>query len=104
MGGDIAYGKKLSFVKYFLVTDIDGTLVDGQNTTGLNELKKWIQKNDSDVGFGLASGRNLDLVKKAISEYELPEPDILICSAGSEIFYTPDYEPDKGWESHISYL
>lgn len=104
LGRDLAYGKKLSFVKYFLISDIDGTLVDGENTTGLNELKEWINKNDSDVGFGLASGRNLELVKKAIHEYELPEPDILICSAGSEIFYTPDYEPDKGWESHISYL
>lgn len=102
--GDVAYGKKLSFVKYFLISDIDGTLVDEQQTTGLAELKQWINSNDSDLGFGLASGRNLELVKKAIDDYELPEPDILICSAGSEIFYTPDYEPDKGWESHISYL
>ena len=101
---DIAYGKKLSLVNYFLITDIDGTLVDGGNTTGLNELKQWIYKNDSDIGFGLASGRNLELVNKAIKEYQLPEPDILICSAGSEIFYTPEHEPDKGWESHISYL
>jgi sucrose-phosphate synthase len=104
LGRDIAYGKKLSFVKYFLISDIDGTLVDGQNTTGLAELRQWINNNDDDLGFGLASGRNLELVKKAIQEYDLPEPDILICSAGSEIFYTPDYEPDKGWESHISYL
>ncbi len=102
--GDIAYGKKLSFVKYFLISDIDGTLVDGQKTTGLAELREWIITNDGDLGFGLASGRNLELVKKAIIEYSLPEPDILICSAGSEIFYSPDFEPDKGWESHISYL
>ena len=102
--GDIAYGKKLSFVKYFLISDIDGTLVDGQKTTGLAELREWIITNDGDLGFGLASGRNLKLVKKAIIEYSLPEPDILICSAGSEIFYSPDFEPDKGWESHISYL
>jgi sucrose-phosphate synthase len=102
--GDIAYGKKLSFVKHFLISDIDGTLVDGQKTTGLAELKQWINSNDDDLGFGLASGRNLELVKKAIKDYDLPQPDILICSAGSEIFYAPDYEPDKGWESHISYL
>jgi len=101
---DMAYGKKLSLVSYFLVSDIDGTLVDGQNTTGLNELKQWIYKNNNDIGFALASGRNLELVRKAIDEYDLPEPDILICSAGSEIFYGPDHEPDKGWESHISYL
>jgi sucrose-phosphate synthase len=104
LDGDIAYGKKLSFVKYFLISDIDGTLVDGAKTTGLAELKQWIDNNDDDLGFGLASGRNLELVKKAIEEYDLPQPDILICSAGSEIFYMPDYEPDKGWESHISYL
>jgi len=104
LSGDIPYGKKLSFVKYFLISDIDGTLVDGQQTTGLTDLKKWINDNDNDLGFGLASGRNLELGKKAIQEYDLPEPDILICSAGSEIFYTPDYEPDKGWESHISYM
>jgi sucrose-phosphate synthase len=104
LDGDIAYGKKLSFVKYFLISDIDGTLVDGTKTTGLAELKQWIDNNDDDLGFGLASGRNLELVRKAIKEYDLPQPDILICSAGSEIFYTPDYEPDKGWESHISYL
>jgi sucrose-phosphate synthase len=104
LGQDIAYGKKLSFVKQFLISDIDGTLVDGQKTTGLAELKEWIKNNDDDLGFGLASGRNLELVKKAISDYDLPQPDILICSAGSEIFYTPNYEPDKGWESHISYL
>ncbi len=101
--GDIAYGKKLSFVRQFLISDIDGTLVDGQKTTGLAELKQWIDNNEDDLGFGLASGRNLELVKKAIKDYDLPQPDILICSAGSEMFYTPDYEPDKGWESHISY-
>ncbi len=101
---DVAYGKKLSLVRYFLISDIDGTLVDGRKTTGLAELRQWINNNDSNLGFGLASGRNLELVKIAIEEYALPEPDILICSAGSEIFYTPDYEPDKGWESHISYL
>jgi len=104
LSGDIAYGKKLSLVKQFLITDIDGTLVDGQKTTGLVQLKQWINDNDDDLGFGLASGRNLKLVKKAIKDYDLPQPDILICSAGSEIFYAPDYEPDKGWESHISYL
>jgi sucrose-phosphate synthase len=104
LSGDIAYGKKLSLVGQFLVTDIDGTLVDGQKTTGLVQLKQWINDNNDDLGFGLASGRNLELVRKAIKDYDLPQPDILICSAGSEIFYAPDYEPDKGWESHISYL
>jgi sucrose-phosphate synthase len=101
-GTDGAYGKKFSQVKYFLITDIDGTLVDGSKTTGLSELKQWI-KNNPRVGFGLASGRNKELIKQVIVEYELPQPDIIISSAGSEIFYMPDFSPDKGWENHIAY-
>lgn len=102
LGTDGAYGKKFSLVKYFLISDIDGTLVDGARTTGLSELKQWI-KNNPHVGFGLASGRNKKLVKQVITEYELPQPDIIISSAGTEIFYLPDFSPDRGWENHIAY-
>jgi len=33
----------------------------------------------------------------------LPTPDFLICSAGSEIYYSDQYIVDKGWYSHIDY-
>jgi sucrose-phosphate synthase len=33
----------------------------------------------------------------------LPHPDVLICSAGSEIYYGEKLIPDKGWDSHINY-
>ena len=33
----------------------------------------------------------------------MPQPDVLICSAGSEIYYTDKFIPDKGWDSHIDY-
>ena len=32
--------------------------------------------------------RSLDVTKSAFDHYDLPEPDVLICSAGSEIYYT----------------
>jgi sucrose-phosphate synthase len=102
IGAEGGYGKKFAQVKYFLITDIDGTLIDGLKTTGLSELKQWI-KNNPHVGFGLASGRNKELVKQVIDEYDLPQPHIIISSAGSEIFYMPDFSPDKGWENHIAY-
>jgi len=50
-----------------------------------------------------ASGRNRHITEQAFAQYDLPKPDILICSAGSEIFYTDKFIPDKGWESHIDY-
>jgi len=59
--------------------------------------------NKGKVVFGLASGRNRFITEQALAEYDLPKPDILICSAGSEIYYTDKFIPDKGWESHIDY-
>ena len=70
---------------------------------GLKEFKQWIIGNKGKVVFGVASGRNRDLTEQAFTEYDLPKPDILICSAGSEIYYTEKFIPDKGWERHIDY-
>lgn len=98
-----AYGKKLAGADLFVITDLDGTLVEGADVKGLKELTDWIRKNKSTVAFGIASGRNRIITEQAIKKYGLPQPDVLICSAGSEIYYTDQLIPDKGWDSHIDY-
>ncbi|MGH2649046.1 MAG: HAD family hydrolase [Ginsengibacter sp.] len=98
-----AYGKKLSKAELFVISDIDGTLVDGNKTDGLNELKQWIIDHKDKVVFGVASGRNKEITQHAVISYNLPNPDIMICSAGSEIYYTEKLIPDNGYESYIDY-
>jgi sucrose-phosphate synthase len=98
-----AYGKKLTNAELFIISDLDGTLVEGEDSNGLHEFTEWVNENKERVAFGIASGRNRYITEKAFAEYDLPKPDILICSAGSEIFYTDKFIPDKGWESHINY-
>jgi sucrose-phosphate synthase len=98
-----AFGKKLMKAKQFIISDLDGTLVEGNQTDGLMELKQWLLEHKDEVVFGIASGRNREITKEAFEKYDLPKPDILICSAGSEIYYTDKFIPDKGWESHIDY-
>lgn len=98
-----AFGKKLAKAKQFIISDLDGTLIEGDQSTGLPELKHWISQNKDEVVFGVATGRNKEITKLAFSEYNLPSPDILICSAGSEIYYTEKFVTDNGWESHIDY-
>lgn len=98
-----AYGKKLAKAKLFVISDLDGTLVDGNRSDGLKEFTEWIQEHKSDVAFGVASGRNKEITAKAFEKYPLPEPDIMITSAGSEIYYTDKMIADHGWESHINY-
>lgn len=98
-----AYGKRLVKAELFVISDLDGTLVDGTNTEGLDALKAWVEKNKHQVVFGIASGRNKELTRQALTDYALPMPDIIICSAGSEIYYTDKFIPDNGWESHIDF-
>ena len=98
-----AYGKKLMKTEVFIICDIDGTLVEGENTEGLDALKNWIEEHKEKIVFGIASGRNREITKDAFTKYNFPHPDIMICSAGSEIYYTNKFIPDKGFESHIDY-
>lgn len=97
------FGKKLAKAKQFIISDLDGTLIEGNKVDGLNELKEWIVDHKDDVVFGVASGRNREITEQAFANYDLPNPDVLICSAGSEIYYTKKFIPDNGWESHIDY-
>ena len=98
-----AYGKKLAKAKFFIISDLDGTIVDGNISDGLSELKKWIVDHKDKIIFGVASGRNKEITEEAFKKYDLPNPDILICSAGSEIYYTEKFIQDNGYESYIDY-
>lgn len=95
------YGKRMARAKLVVISDLDGTLVDGNKADGLFEFKSWVEANHEHVLFGIASGRSLDVTKSAFDHYDLPEPDVLICSAGSEIYYTSEQLVDRGWESYI---
>lgn len=98
-----AYGKKLVKARKFIISDLDGTLVDGKEINGLTEFKEWIERNREHTVFGIATGRNKEITRQALIDYDLPDPDIIICSAGSEVYYTHKFIPDNGWESHIDF-
>ncbi len=98
-----AYGKKMMSKSHLIMVDIDGTLVEGNDTQGLNELKQWIAEYKDSILFGVASGRNREITLEAFTLYDLPTPDVLICSAGSEIYYTERFIPDNGYKDHIDF-
>ena len=57
-------------------------------------------KNNSEVGFAVASGRSYELVRDAIDEFGLLEPDLTISSVGSEIH--GDTEVGTRYQAHIN--
>jgi sucrose-phosphate synthase len=96
-------GKKRPLQKFdrLIITDVDNTL------TGDDEaMKKFfdlIQQSDETVGFGIATGRCYEDVLKLISDYDMPSPEVLITSTGTEIYYGDNLTLDNSWRKHINY-
>jgi sucrose-phosphate synthase len=95
-----AIGKKFTEVRNLFLTDIDDTLIG--NDDALQRFNEWLVRHREQIGFGVVTGRPLDSILEVFAEYELPHPDIVISSVGSEIYYGKDLLPDKGWAAHIS--
>jgi len=99
-----APGWRFADLDKMLITDIDDTLVGDDES--LEEFIEIMEKNRNEVGFGVATGRSLELVDEILKEKNIPVPDVIISSVGTEIYYGPDMNNlsmDSGWRSHISY-
>ena len=96
-----SFGTRLTNVRKLMITDIDNTLV-GEDES-MRELFWLLQDRKEELAWGVATGRSLELTLDAMTEYNFPMPDILICSVGTEIYYGPDLRHDRGWQQHISY-
>jgi sucrose-phosphate synthase len=70
----------------------------------LDTFIKVIQDNRKCSTFGIATGRRLDSALKELKRYNLPQPDVLITSLGTEIYYAPNLTKDTAWQEHIDYL
>ncbi|HEY5603773.1 MAG TPA: HAD-IIB family hydrolase [Gammaproteobacteria bacterium] len=101
---DITASRKnrLPTVDRLLICDIDNTLVGDQDA--LQRLVDTIQNANGKVGFGVATGRNIESSVKVLEEYNVPTPDLLITSVGSEIHYGHRMVEDTDWKKHINYL
>ncbi len=95
-------GKRLADLNYFIITDIDNTLI-GDNNDGLNELISFLKENSSRIGFGVATGRTVDSAVNFLKKNKLPVPDVVISSVGSEIYYGEELVYDRGWDAHLSH-
>lgn len=96
-----SFGKRLTSLDRLLITDIDNTLIG--DDASLQDLLDLLDENRDQIAWGVATGRSIGLTLDAMTEYNIPIPDILICSVGTEIYYGPDLRTDKGWQQHISH-
>ncbi|NOX79595.1 MAG: HAD-IIB family hydrolase [Deltaproteobacteria bacterium] len=96
------FGKRLIGIERLMVTDIDNTLIGDDDS--LHRLLQILQEQHDNIAWGVSTGRSLEMTLEAMTRYNIPVPDVIICSVGTEIYYGPDLRIDKGWQRHISHL
>jgi sucrose-phosphate synthase len=96
-----AIGRRLAKLNYFIIANIDNTLV-GDGNEHLPELLALLQKNREYIGFGLATGRTVESAAEFLEKQNVPLPDVLITDVGAEIYYGKNLHHGRGWETHIS--
>jgi len=95
-------GKRLANLNNFIFTDIDNTLI-GKTRDGLDEFIEIIKKEQNQIGFAVATGRTIDSALEYLKRNKAPDPDIIVSSVGSEIYYVNKLIYDIGWDTHISH-
>jgi sucrose-phosphate synthase len=85
-----------------IISDLDQNLIGDE--TALNHFIDFIKENKVCTTFGIATGRRLDSALQVLRQYNIPRPDVLFTSLGTEIYYAPDLTKDRAWSEHIDYL
>ena len=84
-----------------LVTSLDQNLAGNPN--GLKKLLSALKEHRKSTLFVVATSRRLDSALRLLKLSQIPEPDVLITSSGTEIHYAPKLTPDKYWAKHIDF-
>jgi len=84
-----------------IFTDLDQNLLG--NPDALPPFIKTLRDNRKCATFGIATGRRLDFALKVLRQHRIPEPDVLITSGGTEIYYEPELTADTWWKAHIDH-
>lgn len=84
-----------------IVSDLDQNLIGDDQS--LRHLIDVLRQHRKSAKFVIATGRRLDSALKMMKKHNIPEPDILITSGGTEIYYAPKLTADIVWPKHIDY-
>jgi sucrose-phosphate synthase len=94
----------------WLISDIDHTLLEDDASYDRDALLALAEDlQGAGLVFGLASGRSLALVERALRDHPLPPPALVISDVGTAIHYArhdgdgdgPRWIPENGWAAHL---
>ncbi len=100
----IAKGRKtrrLPQIDRLIIADIDNTLTGDDEA--MHEFFQLITEAEDHVGFGIATGRRYEEVVQLLEDYSIPQPEVMITSVGTEIYYGKNDTLDTSWRKHINF-
>lgn len=83
------------------VSGLDQNLLGDDES--LHALIEQLRTHRKSTAFIVATGRRLDSALRLMKEQHIPDPDILITSGGTEIYFAPELSVDEQWSSYIDY-
>jgi sucrose-phosphate synthase len=93
--------RRLPQIDRLIIADIDNTLTG--DDAAMQEFFKLISEAEEHIGFGIATGRRYEAVKELMDAYAIPQPEVLITSVGTEIYYGKNDTLDSSWQKHIDF-
>jgi len=84
-----------------IVSDIDQNLLGDKHA--LDTLVKVLHESRKNIAFIIATGRRLDSALSILRKHQIPQPDVLITSSGTEMYYAPNLIQNVAWTNHIDY-
>jgi len=84
-----------------IFTDLDQSLLGDPKS--LKEFVDLVRANRNCATFGIATGRRLDSALGMMRKFNIPLPDVLLNSLGTEIYYAPQLTADYAWSVHVDY-
>ena len=89
---------------FLFVTDLDNTLVGESRTLAVLNEKLKQHREEYGTKIVYATGRSLELYQELCKENPLLEPDALVASVGTEIYFKNSNNiADRGWEDKLSH-
>ncbi len=83
------------------VSGLDQNLIGDEDA--LRQLTDLLRQHRKSTAFIVVTGRRLDSALKLMKDQQIPDPDILITSGGTEIYYAPELTADQEWGKYIDY-
>lgn len=92
-----------------LATDLDGTLIPFANQTQQQAALQWLHENHHahSIGLVFVTGRNFHSVQEAITQFQLPIPDWIICNVGASIYQrtaSGEFQVSRAYETTLDQI